>query len=348
MFRHLALVPVLALVLVSSTRAQDPMAGPAPELKKLEPLIGNWSGSGKMSEPSGAVTPWQANGSYRWCLDGHFVQEDFAISFEGMAAPFVFRAYLGWDAENKRYVNAMANNSGKAELNEVTLLPDGSILQLMLQRQMGLPYAQRSLFQVTGDTMTHTVDLLMANGASMTIVDGTFRRGGDGHAGALTGPTFMAAKPHGSIARLARSAGVFEVNGEMVMAPGQAPIKITGSDTFTPVFEGTVIHGHTEGVAEGMPGKYVGEVFWAHDEARDCLVGIYVSNFGEVMTMDARWSKDGKLIATSHGLMRGEVSLQRTLMTFDAAGAVSGATSHSIAGTGAPHESFRATYTKKK
>lgn len=348
MSRYRPLVPVLALVLVVSTRAQDAMPGPAPELKQLEPLIGNWSGSGRMSEPSGAVTPWQANGSYRWCLDGHFVQEDFAISFEGMAAPFVFRAYLGWDAENKRYVNAMVNNSGKAELHEVALLPDGTILQLMQQHQLGMPYAQRSLFKVSGDTMTHTIDVLMANGPSMTIVDGTFRRGGTGFAGAFAGPTWMEAKPHAAIARLSRCAGVFEVEGEMVMAPGQSAIKITGRDTFTPVFGGTVVHGHTEGVAEGIPGKYVGEVLWAHDEARDCLTSIYVSNFGEVMLMEARWAKDGRLVATSHGLMRGEISLQRTLLAFDATGAVTAATSHSIAGTEAPLESFRATYTKKK
>ena len=49
---------------------------------------------------------------------------------------------------------------------------------------------------------------------------------------------------------------------------GMPPIRIGGVDQFRPVFGGVIFHGHTEGAAEGMPGKYVGEVFWAHDPRR--------------------------------------------------------------------------------
>jgi hypothetical protein len=339
---------VSVLVFLVCARAQDGMPTPAPELKKLEPLIGNWTGSGKMSEPSGEVTEWKARGSYRWCLDGHFVQEDFAIAFTGMAAPLTFRGYVGWDRENQRYVNINANNGGQVQLHEMKFLPDGTMLQIMVQNQQGLPYAERSLFKIDGDSLTHTIDLLMPQGASMTIVDGKFTRGGDALAMAWDGPTWMDAKPHESIARLCKSAGAYDSAGEMVMAPGAPKTKFGGTDTFRAVFGGTVLLGTTEGAAEGIPGKYIGELMYGYSPVRGCIVGIYVDNFGSVMTMDAYWSADGQLIAMTSALFQGQPTVQRSLLSFDASGAVTTAVSHTIVGTAPPFESYRATHTKKK
>lgn len=42
----------------------------------------------------------------------------------------------------------------------------------------------------------------MADGKSMTIVDGTFTRGGQPFVGAFYGPAWMAAKAHDAIAGL--------------------------------------------------------------------------------------------------------------------------------------------------
>jgi hypothetical protein len=134
----------------------------------------------------------------------------------------------------------------------------------------------------------------------------------------------------------------------MVMMPGQPATKITGTDAFRTAYGGMVFVGTTVGAAEGMPGKYSAEVFWGHDAARDCLVGVYVSNMGEVMQMDSRWTADGRLLTTSNALFMGQPTVQRMLMEFDADGAAKGASCHSIAGTAAPFESFKATYTKKK
>lgn len=336
------------LLLGALAFAQEGMPTPAPELKKLAPLVGNWAGSGTMSEPSGAVTKWTAVGTYGWCLDGHFLQEDMQISFAGMEAPLVMRGYVGWDRENKRYVSATVNNGGEARMQELHLLPDGTQLQMAVHDQQGVPYAQRSLLKLDGDTLTHTIDMLMANGASMTIVDGKFTRGDKAFGGAFDGPVWMGTKPHESITRLVRSAGAYDVQGQMVMMPGQPAARISGTDTFQPVFGGLVLHGRTEGEAEGMPGKYLGDVFWAHDARRDCLVGIYVSNMGEVMAMESRWSPDGKLVTTSSALFMGQPAVQRMVMEFDATGAAKAAHNHSIVGTEPPFESFRATYTRKK
>lgn len=339
---------VVPLCLALLARAQDGMPSPAPELQKLAPFVGHWTGSGTMTEPAGVVTRWTAIGSYAWCLGGHFLQKDFQITFAGMAAPLVFRGYLGWDRENRRYVDATVDNGGQVRMQEMRLLPDGSQLEMTVQDQEGMPYAERSLSKVEGDAMTHTIDMLMPSGASLTIVDGKFTRGGKPFEGAFDGPTWMGARAHESFAKLTRSAGVYDVQGEMVMMPGQPATKIAGTDTFRTVFGGTVLHGRTEGEAAGMPGKYLGEVFWGHDAKRGCVVGIYVSNMGEVMQMDARWSPDGKLVSTSSALFQGQPAVQRMVMEYDATGAAKSAVNHSIVGTEPPFESFRATYAKRK
>lgn len=328
--------------------AQQEPPGPAPELKRLEPLVGHWHGRGVMHEPE-AKTAWTARGTYAWCLDGHFLQEDFRIEFEGNDVPLVFRAYLGWDREQRRYVNAVVNNGGQVQLHPLHWLPDGTMLQTMLQNQEGVPYAERSRLKVDGDVMTHTIDLLLADGSSLQIIDGRFERTADGgFAGQFDASGWMGAKPADAVARLSRSAGRYAVEGHVVMGAGEPPMKITGADTFTPVFGGMVLHGHTEGEAEGMPGKYVGEVFWGHDAVRGCLTSVYLSNMGEVFTMDAWWGADGKLLSTSAGTWMGQPSVQRMVMEFAADGAAARAFSHTILGAGAPFQSFDATYTKQR
>jgi hypothetical protein len=342
-----SLLAVSTLLAATAPRAQE-IPVPAPELKKLQPLVGNWTGKGKMTEPTGDTTAWTANGTYAWALDGHFVREDFSIRFEGMDAPMVMRGYIGWDGERKRYVSTSINSAGEVALNEFSLEADGSMVQLSLQQHPGTRFAQRSSFKVAGDTMTHTVDILMPAGPSLALVDGTFTRGGSGFAGAFDGPTFLGAKPHESIVRLARSAGAYYVEGTMTTMPGQPAMKIHGVDTFRPVFGGTVFFGTTAGEAVGMPGKYSAEVYWGHHPARGCIVGVYVSNMGEVMEMDSRWSEDGKLVTTSASTMKGQPAVQRMLLEFDANGLPKTVTSHSIIGTAAPFESFRAIYAKKQ
>lgn len=335
-------------LLLSPVVAQEGPPGPAPELQKFAPLIGNWAGSGDATFGPGAPpTKWDAHGTYRWCLDGHWVQEDFAITFAGMPAPMVLRSYLGWDRENQRYVYATAGNMGQVRLNEIALMPDGTMAQVTLQNQEGMPYAERSLFKVDGDKLLHSVDLLMPEGPSMTIVDGHFTRTDKSFDGRWDEKPFMGVTAAAPVQQLARCAGAYDLTGEFVMAPGAPAVRIKGTDTFRAVFGGTVLYGSTMGTAEGLPGEYHGEVFWGYDAPRKCLVAVYVSNMGEVMTMDAWFGKDGALLSTSHGTMQGEPMVQRMVMEMDADGRPLRTRSDSIVGSKPPFESFRATYTRK-
>ncbi|MBL8730630.1 MAG: DUF1579 family protein [Planctomycetes bacterium] len=338
---------LLAVVLSPCLAAQAGPPGPAPELKRLEPLLGSWAGSGTAKLGPGEPSKWTARGSYRWCLDGQFLQEDFEIVFEGRPAPMVFRAYLGWDREHARYVNVSVNNGGAAQLHEFHWLDDGTMLQVMHQHQDGLPYAERTRSRIVGEAMTLSIDLLMPEGSSQQILDGTLTRTASVFEIDWDAKAWAGAIPATELQLLARSAGTYDVKGAMVMMPGAPEVAITGTDTFRSVFGDTIFHGHTRGAAEGVPGEYVGEVFWSFDAVRKCLVGVYVSNFGEVMSMDAWWADDGQLVSTFAGTMRGQPLAQRMRMSFDDKGRAKDAVSHTLMGTMAPFESFRATYTAK-
>lgn len=335
-----------AVVLLPVAVAQQGMPEPAPELKKFAPMVGSWAGSGTASMGPGAPTKWTARGSYGWCLDGQFLQEDFEITFEGMSMPMVFRAYYGWDREHGRYVSAIANNAGVAELHEVYWLADGTMMQMMRQHQAGLPYAERTHARVVGEAMQTTIDVLMPEQASTQVVEGTLTRTDTAYTVDWKAKGWQGAMPAPELQQLLRSAGDYDVTGAVVMGPGLPEAKITGTDAFRGVFGDTLFHGSTIGSMEGTPGTYRGEVFWSFDAVRKCLHAVYVSNMGEVMAMDGWWVGD-QLVSSFAGTMGGTPLVQQMVMSFDDEGRARDALSRSISGAGAPFESFRAKYTAK-
>jgi hypothetical protein len=337
---------VSVLVVTPFLRAQEGPPAPSAELKAFEPLVGSWKGSGMVKEPSGD-SKWTAEGVCKWVLGNFWLQEDFAITFEGNPDPIVIRSYFGWDAENKRYVNLAVNNSGEVKLGEVEMLPDGTMLQMTQQHQNGLTYTERSLFQVQGDKMTHQIDLLMPQGPSLTMVDGTFHRVDSTLSIAMPKNTFMGVPVHDSMQKFARWVGVYAVQGEMVMMPGAPAMKIRGTDTYTMIQAGSVLHAHTEGEADGMPGKYEAETFLAWDEKRGCTVAGMISNMGEVGLLEHRWAPEGQLVGTMTGLYQGQPILARSVLSLDGNGCPKGMVSHCMSGIAAPFENFKATYTKK-
>ena len=279
----LAAVAFSTLSAFAVAQEEMPMPEPAVELQKFAPLIGNWVGSGTYKDPAMGESGWKAWGGYKWSHDGFWVQEDFTIEFDGNPEKLSFRAYLGWEAEGQRYVSATVASMGQVALHEVHWLPDGSMMQMMPNHMEGMAFTERSNIKVDGDKMLHRMEMLMFDGPSMTAVDGTFKRVDKDYGTALGNGAF--GPKAGEMARINRAAGVYETKGTMTMAPGMPPMNIYGTDTFNAVFGGTVFHGHTDGAAEGMPGKYAADIFWAWDPKRNCYNSVFVSN----MARPARW-----------------------------------------------------------
>jgi hypothetical protein len=209
-----ALASLLPLLLLAAVAAQDePLMPVAKEVEKLSVLLGDWTGEGTMSEPSGDVTKWTARRSARWSHGGHFVEEDYAFTFDGMAQPYVWRTYVGWDRERSRYCAAIVGSDGAARLEDLQWLPDGTLLQFATRRQGGMTYVERTRLTFGGDTIGYASEILMPMGPSLALVDGTFRRGGEAFGGAFETAGWMGAKPHESLVRLARMSGTYVPDG---------------------------------------------------------------------------------------------------------------------------------------
>lgn len=340
------LTALLTLPLASFASAQEAPPAPAAELEKLASMVGHWQGSGTANmgpQPS----KWQSQTTCAWSLGNHFLQEDTRVTFEGMPQPLVFRAYLGWDRENSRYVSVSVNNEGEASINRVERLPDGTLLQFSPHHKDGMTYIERSRSRADGDEMNFSIDLLTPDGPSMEVVRGTMKKVARLEPMPQDASAFNV-KPHEQISKLARMTGTYAVEGSMVMMPGTPPMKISGIDTVAPLFDGTIVHARTIGHAEGQDAEYEAHNFFAWDAIRECIVSAFVSNMGEVGTMDNHLSEDGKaLISTTAATYMGQPCSQRYVLELDAKGAMAKATGHCLIGTTPPYESFKATYRKE-
>ncbi|MBL8726642.1 MAG: DUF1579 family protein [Planctomycetes bacterium] len=337
---------VRSLLVVGPLFAQD-APKPAPELQKLAPLVGQWQGAGSCHE-SGKTSKWQATGNYRWVLDGFWLQGDFSITFDGIDTPMFRRMYLGWDAEQKRMVSMAVDNTGTAGVHELAVQADGSVVQMAAAHQNGMDYTERSTFKVDGDKLSQTVDLLMPFGASMQMVEGSFQRQKEAKELPLPEVAFSGAAVAEPMRRVGAWAGKYSVVGSMVPLPGMPETKIEGVDEYRTLFGGVLLHCHTDGQAEGMSGKYASEAFFAHDAKRGCLVGVFVSNMGEVGCQEARYTADGKsLVSTMATLFDGQNMVQRAVFDLDAEGRPTAAAAHALYGAAAPYVNFRATYRRQ-
>lgn len=335
-----------ALLLAVALPAQDYDPRPATQLAKLQGLVGDWQGAGKMTEPTGQETPWTAKISYRWTLGGHFLQEDFAVRYQGLDLPYVMRNYYGWDRERSRYVAAMINSNGRARVNEVSILPDGTMTTLQRHHEHGIVFQERSRVRVAGDRCALRVDMLMPEGDSVQVIEGELERGGEGFAGDWGVAAWMGAQPNEAMQKLAKLAGSYETKGEMTMAPGMPMTAITGTDEWEMVFGGVAMHGRTDGKAAGSPDAYESHALWGWDPASQCMKTVFVDSMGMVGEMDCRWF-DGKLVSTMAGTQMGAPTTQRYVITVDAEGRAERCTGHVTFGAMDPFLSFRASYRRK-
>lgn len=340
------LAAAVAVLSTAAAVAQD-APRPAAELARLAARAGNWRGDGTMTEPGDVVTKWTARGTSAWTLGDHWLREDLEIAFEGVPTPYVQRSFLGWDREAGGYVRVAITNAGLAQRQRVALGDDGALTVLAVQQQGGMAYAERVVQTPDGDALVHEVDLLLPRGPSLATAKGRLVKGGDGFALDPAAPAFFGAVPTAALVRLGRSAGEYEVASTVAMGPG-APVKVQAVETFANAFGGVILRGTTKGRVEGLPIAYVGEVYWARDPLADRLVGHYLSDAGECMSFDATWTRDGQLLSSFAGPFQGQWTLQRTLMQFDADGAVTGAVSQALVDVEAPRETFRAVYRRKK
>lgn len=335
------------LLVVTGVAAAQEAPKPAPELQKLAPLIGSWRGTGTAQMGPGEPSKWESQTTYAWALGDFFVQEDTVVRFDGMPRPLVMRSYLGWDAENRRYVAAGADNDGTVAVRAIEFAADGSIVHFVDGFHEGLRHLERYTRRVDGDTMAFAIDVLGTTGPSAQLVQGTMKRSGQAAPLALDASAFTAT-PVPAMLQLGKTAGTYSVKASMIMSPGMPAMDITGQDEVERLFDGTIVRVHTTGTAEGSPDQYVGELFYGFDRRDNCIRAVYVSNMGEIGEMAGCFTADNKSFVLTGALRYlGQPCVQRMTMELGSDGAPIRAIGHTLIGTALPYESWTATYTKK-
>ena len=109
------LIFCVMLMTAVALQAQMTPQTPAPELKKLDFMAGNWTAAGTMSMGPGTPTSkWTTNSHAQW-MDGNFFLVQSSDMDLGPMGKGKDVAYFGYDAEKKVYTYRAFNSWGEAE-----------------------------------------------------------------------------------------------------------------------------------------------------------------------------------------------------------------------------------------
>jgi uncharacterized protein DUF1579 len=86
----------------TSTTPEMMPAGPSPELKKLEFMVGKVSGKGKMFMPGQSPTDWSCSDKTTWTKDGRYLKSESKVSYPGMGNDEAL-TMIAYDQQAKLY-----------------------------------------------------------------------------------------------------------------------------------------------------------------------------------------------------------------------------------------------------
>ena len=116
--RHAAVaigLVLIAVVMCSSANAQMNLPPPAPELKKLDFLTGQWTAEGTMNPgpgmPGGKFTETTQG---EW-MEGNYFLMEHSDGDMGPMGKLKEYAFMGYDSDHKVYTYTAFNNLGEAE-----------------------------------------------------------------------------------------------------------------------------------------------------------------------------------------------------------------------------------------
>ncbi len=161
-------------VLCPPALAQRP---PATQLKKLEPLIGNWQVSGTLKPTAdGEDIPWTAQQSYRWVLRGHFLKEEMIVNLGDAMPAFASISFTGWDDETQGYVSFQVSNDGELASVETFVPDDDTILTARTRLREGQLVVERGVTKLGDGTYRFETQAAIGDGPFFTLLQGSARR----------------------------------------------------------------------------------------------------------------------------------------------------------------------------
>lgn len=167
-------VLLFCVVLIATTALQAQMGPrePAPELKKLDFLAGDWTAEGTMTmNPGSPATKWTMTTHADW-MEGNFFLVEHSDGDLGPMGKIKELAVMGYDPDKKVYTYHAFNNMGEAE--NATGTVDGDTWTWTSDEHMnGMTYKGRYTMTVASPTSYTMKFELSQDGAKwMTGMEG--------------------------------------------------------------------------------------------------------------------------------------------------------------------------------
>lgn len=331
---HALLAPVL---MTGAVLAQMPE--PAAELKKLEPMVGNWESKGTMNQPGMPPMEWTAKSQTSWALGGHALQEDMAIEFAGMA-PLVMRSYTTWDREYGVYRAFSVNNMGEISESTLEWLDDHTIVQFTTGSEEGMPFGERWVTKVKDGKIEFASTRMSGTEEAVEVIQGTGHKVDGIHEIDLHGAgPFIPTPVSAEMKRAAKMVGHYELAAETVPAPGAEAMPVTGETHAHSLFGGLVLFVQDNGTS--FPYESEHWMTWSAEDG--AFRHVALNNMGLGMMSPGHWV-DGAMVFTSATRMQGQPAVDATVLRVDDEGKLAGITSHMTLGTAAPFKAFDGTW----
>jgi hypothetical protein len=320
--------------------AAQGMPKPAPELKKLVHMIGSWTGKGDSYEGPGKPSmPWTAEMDFRWGYDGHWVVENSRIIFGGDQPDLHFRAFWGWDRENKRYVTLGMNNMGEIIQSEFRLKEDGTLIWINDRMQMGQRHVSRSIAQFGKEKGAFRMYEAVDDEKEFLHVEGEYVRSKQELTIPMVKQTFPFPLPTKQVDKIAGMCGSYTMKGEWSQAPGAPAMPISGTERIHKVYGGLMLAFESRGdEMPGMDWRYEGFAAMGWDANRNCYSMIYVNNMGQHNLSRATYDPSSrKVVFVDSGFMEGKLSSTRNILELGEDGTILRCKADALSGV---HEAF--------
>jgi hypothetical protein len=154
-------------------------ATPGPEHKKLEPLVGSWTFTGKMfDDPAAPPQEFQGTTERKWILDGRFMYDETKADLGGMS--FQGIGYTGYDNALKKYNGLWIDNMTTSVMTSLgTMDAAGKVFTSnseSIDPATGKPYKGRDVTTIVSNDEHRMVMYRIEDGKEVKLMELAFKR----------------------------------------------------------------------------------------------------------------------------------------------------------------------------
>jgi hypothetical protein len=155
-------------------------ATPGPEHKKLDPLVGSWTYTGKMwMDPAAPPEAFTGTTDRKWIFDGRFLQDDTTGNIPNMP-PFRGIGFTGYDNTLKKYCGFWIDNMTSSMMTSAgTVDSSGKVFTNSsegIDAMTGKPYKGRDVTTIVSPDEHTIVMYKLEGGKEIKVMEMTVKR----------------------------------------------------------------------------------------------------------------------------------------------------------------------------